>query len=80
VRIGVCKNLGIDVDDDLVALARSAGIDAVVERRLGEQRQRVGLLLLHRRWVGLRTLVTSLLMQHLASGGKRLEEQCADLR
>jgi hypothetical protein len=33
------------VDDDLVSLPRGAGIDAVVQRRLREQRQRVRLLL-----------------------------------
>ena len=43
--IGIREDRGIDVDDDLIALSRSAGIDAVVEGRLREQRQRVGLLL-----------------------------------
>jgi hypothetical protein len=58
--IGVGKYGGVDVNDHLVALARRAGIDAVVERRLGKQRERVSLLLLHRRrvvrrgWVGVR--------------------------
>jgi hypothetical protein len=33
------------VDDHLVALSRGSGIEALVEGRLGEQRQRVGLLL-----------------------------------
>ena len=47
--IGVRQHRGVDVDDDLVALARGAGIDAVVEGRLGQQGQGVGLLLLHRR-------------------------------
>ncbi len=34
--IGIGKDRRIDVDDNLVALARGAGIEAVVERRLGE--------------------------------------------
>src|SRR2546425_5079531 len=34
--IGVGKDRRIDVDDDLVALSLGAGIEAVVERRLGE--------------------------------------------
>ena len=47
-RIGVGQDIGIDVDDDLVALARSAGVDPVVERGLGDQRQRISLLLSER--------------------------------
>ena len=34
--IGVGKDRRIDVDDDLVARSRGAGIEAVMERRLGE--------------------------------------------
>jgi len=47
--IGIGEGRRIDVDDDLVSLARCAGIDAVMERRLREQRQSVGPLLGHRR-------------------------------
>src|SRR5580765_7745559 len=32
-RLGVRQNLGVDVDDDLMALARGAGIDSVMEGR-----------------------------------------------
>ncbi len=39
---------GVDVDDHLIALARGTGIDPVMERGLGEQPERVGLLRLHR--------------------------------
>ena len=42
-------SIGIDVDDDLVARARRAGIDPVLQRGLRDQHQRVGLLLCHRR-------------------------------
>jgi hypothetical protein len=35
------------VDHHLIALARGTGVDTVMERRLCEQRQSVGLLLLH---------------------------------
>ena len=45
-RIGIREHLGVDVDDHLVSLARGAGIDAVVQRRLGDEGQRVRLLLL----------------------------------
>jgi hypothetical protein len=48
-RVPIRQHGGIDVDDDLAALARGAGIDAVMQRRLGEQGQRVRLLLSHRR-------------------------------
>ena len=44
-RSGVGQHGGIDVDHDLVALARGARVEAVVEGRLGEQRQGVRLLL-----------------------------------
>ena len=47
-RVGIRQDGSIDVDDDLVSLARSAGIQALVERGLGQQRQRVRLLLGHR--------------------------------
>ncbi|HEV8150895.1 MAG TPA: hypothetical protein VGP61_11975, partial [Gemmatimonadales bacterium] len=47
LRIG--ERRGIDMDHHLVALARSAGIEPMVEGRLREQGQRVGLLLGHRR-------------------------------
>ncbi len=45
VRIG--QHRGVDVDDDLIALARGAGTDPVMERRLRDERQRVRLLLRH---------------------------------
>src|SRR5437016_8361324 len=59
--IGVGKDRRIDVDDDLVALSRRAGIEAVVQGGLGEQRQSVGLLLGHRR--GLRGSVRLLILR-----------------
>jgi hypothetical protein len=58
----ILEDRGIDVDHHLVALARGAGVDAVVEGRLREQRQRIGLLLDHRRRVALRLLASSLLI------------------
>jgi hypothetical protein len=39
------QHLGIDMDHHLVALAWSAGIEAVMQRCLREQGQRIGLLL-----------------------------------
>jgi len=47
--IGIREHLHVDVDHHLIALARRTGIDSVMERCLREQRQGVGLLLLHRR-------------------------------
>ena len=47
-RVGIRQDGSIDVDDDLVSLARRLGIQALVERGLGQQRQRVRLLLGHR--------------------------------
>ena len=47
IRIG--QRRGVDMHHDLVALARRAGIELVMERRLRDQRQRVRLLLRHRR-------------------------------
>jgi len=48
-RIGVRQHTRLDVDDHLVSLARGPGIDAMVQRRLREEAQRVRLLLAHRR-------------------------------
>ena len=67
--IEIRQDLGVDVDHHLVALGRRAGIDAVVQRRLGEQRQRVRLLLDHGRRVDLRLLVAPSLVQRLAGRG-----------
>jgi len=47
-RVSVRQHRRVDVDHDLVALARGAGIDSVVERRFGDEGQRVRLLLRHR--------------------------------
>jgi hypothetical protein len=44
-RLGVGQHRRVDVDDHLVPLAGGAGIEAMVEGRLGEQGQGVGLLL-----------------------------------
>jgi len=79
-RLGVRQHLGIDVDHYLVALARRAGVDAVMESRLRQQRQRVRLLPLHRRRIGLRLQGSPALIQRLAGGSQRLHEQGADLR
>ena len=71
--IGVRQHARVHVDHDLVALARRAGIDAVVQRRLRHQRQRVGLLLRHRRHV-------VLLAKRFARGVQRAQEHCSSLR
>jgi hypothetical protein len=43
--LGIGQRRGVDVDHDLVALARGPGIEPVVQGRLGEQGERVRLLL-----------------------------------
>ena len=47
--IGILEHRAVDMDHHLVVLGRRARVDAVVERGLGEELQRVGLLLSHRR-------------------------------
>src|SRR5438093_6641587 len=75
----------LDVDHDLIAFSRSAGVEAVMERRLGEQRQSIGLLLAHRgRFRGNDGHVpvpqARLLVQGFSRCGHRLHEQGADFR
>ncbi len=88
-RIRIRQHGEIDVDDDLVALARRAGIDSVVERRFGDEGQRVRLLLRHRgrlrQNVGARrfcgnVLSVRFLIQRLAGRGQRLDQHGAHLR
>ncbi len=79
-RIGIRQDLGVDVDDHLVALARGAGIHPVMQCRLREQGEGIRLLLDHRRRVGFRLLIARLLIQRLARGRQRLHEQGTDLR
>jgi hypothetical protein len=67
------------VHHHLVPFARGARIQGVVERALGEQRQGVGLLLLHRGRVGVGRLLAPPLVEGLAGGVQRLEQQGADL-
>jgi hypothetical protein len=86
VRIG--QDLGVDVDHDLAALARGAGIEPVMESRLREQGQGIGPLLRHRgrfrgnvpRAGGGPGLPTGPLIQRLAGRGQRLQEQRPHLR
>jgi hypothetical protein len=68
------------VDHHLVALPRRPGIQLVVQGRLGQQPERIRLLLLQRRPVRLRRRLALTLVERLAGGGQGLEEQGADLR
>ena len=78
---------GVDVDHHLVALAGGAGIELVMQRGLGEQGERVGLLLrpgrgLHRGVGGREAALTDSsdpgpLVQRLAGRIERAEEQRA---
>src|SRR6266540_2518943 len=79
--IRVRQHRSVDMDHDLISLARRAGIDAVVQGRLGEQSEGISLLLrdggrfrgnAHRaRITGLRT---GPLIQSLARGSESLHE------
>ena len=51
--IRVRQHRGVDVDHNLVPLAGGAGIEFVMEGRLGQERQRVRLMLGQARGVGL---------------------------
>ena len=90
-RIGIREHLHVDVDHHLIALARGAGFDAVVQCRFREKAERVRLLLRHgRRFRGnvddarARGDVPGLLgacplVELLASRGQRLDQHGADL-
>ena len=84
IRIGEHKS--IDVDHDLIMLARRAGIDSVMERGFCEKSQRIGLLLSHGRRltgrVGKRRGISGavLLIQVLTRRGQRLRQERADIR
>src|SRR5262249_22220907 len=82
------QHRGLDVNDHLIALTRRTWLDSAMQCRLGDQCQRVGLLLLHgwrlrraiddrrSRWnVTLPTLV-----ERLPSCRQRLHHDRADLR
>ena len=45
--IGIGEHRGVDVDDHLVSLSWRARVDAVVEGRLRDEGERIGLLLGH---------------------------------
>ena len=78
--IGIREHRSIDMDHHLVALARSAGIQTVVERRLGEQRQRIGLQLGKRRRLFdplfLIAVRAAALIERLTSRLQRAKEEC----
>ena len=65
---------------DLIPLARGAGVHAMVQRGLGDQRERIGLLLLHRWRVGVGHLIAPPLVQALPRRLQRLQEQRPHLR
>jgi hypothetical protein len=86
-RLRIGEHRGVDVNDDLVALARRPRVDTAMERRLGEQCQRIGLLLLERRRfrgnVRRARVVEgprSPLIQRLARRGQCLDQQLTNLR
>jgi hypothetical protein len=77
-RVRVRQHRGIHMDDHLVPLSRGAGIDAVVEGRLGEQREGVSLLLGHGGRFRGNVGRAPLLIERLASRSQRLHEQSPD--
>ena len=85
-RIRVGQHRGVDVDHHLIALARRSGVEGVVQRRLGQQGERVSLLLREGRRLRGNVLSTrvcavhaALLIQGLAGSGKRLNDHRARL-
>jgi hypothetical protein len=73
------------MDHGLIAIARCTGIDTMVQCRLRQQSQGVGLLLQRGRFRGnvaragvVKGPVRSLILR-LASGGERLDQKLADL-
>ena len=48
-RIKIRQNRRVDVDDHLITLARRTGVETVMQGRLREQGQCIGLLLRHHR-------------------------------
>ncbi len=83
--LGIREHCGVHVDHDLIALARGAGVDLAMQRGLGQQGQRVGLLLgaSRRRHGGIRCGRAGRdarpLVQRLAGGVERSDQQGADL-
>jgi len=73
--IGIGERRGVDVDDHLVSLSWRARVDAVVEGRLRDEGERIGLLLGH----GGRLRGNVPLIQGLTRRGQRLHEDGADL-
>ncbi len=85
LRLG--QGLGVDMDHHLIALARGAGIEPVVQGRLREESQGIGLPLGHRGRFrgnapgpGVPVRHACPLVQRLARGGERLQEQCPHFR
>ena len=91
-RLGIRQHRGVHVDHHLITLAGRARIDSVVERGLGEEGQRVGLLLRERRRLHGNLQIVGcirgragylsprLLIHGLARCGQGLHEQRAHLR
>jgi hypothetical protein len=81
--VRICQDLGVDMYHHLVALSRSARIEAVMQGRLGEKGQAIGLLLGDRRRLRgnvprpriERRPLTVPLIQALAGRGEGLHEQ-----
>ena len=74
-RLRVRQHGGVDMDDHLVPLARRAGVELVVQGALGEQPQRIGVLLRpgRRRKVGIGVALP--LIQRLPRRIERAQEQ-----
>ena len=73
------QNGGVDMDDHLVPLTRRPGIELMMQRALGEEAQRIGLLLHARRSRGAGTGDASALIKCLARGVERTQEHGARL-
>jgi hypothetical protein len=73
--LGVGQDGSIDVHNHLIALSQGTGIDALVERGLGKQRECVGLQLLHRRRIVVECFVAGLWYRHSRAASSALRSK-----
>ena len=77
--LGIDKYCLVDMDHDLVPLAGATGVERVVQSRLGNEADRVGLPLARGRWIALRIVHPGLGIQLVRRGLECAAEYGADL-
>ena len=78
--IGIGKDRPVDMDDHLIALTRSAGIEIMSKRGLGDHPQCVRLLLAHGGRVAFRVVDPGIGIEPVTGCRERLAEHRASLR